>query len=44
MVVDEYLSALELKEHELVLDLGCVNGAIARMMASRDNCIGGSEH
>ncbi|MDR7008899.1 methyltransferase domain-containing protein [Paraburkholderia strydomiana] len=37
-VVDEYVNALELKGHESVLDLGCGTGAIARMIASRDDC------
>jgi ubiquinone/menaquinone biosynthesis C-methylase UbiE len=39
-VVDEYVNALELRGHESILDLGCGTGAIARMIASRDDCSG----
>jgi ubiquinone/menaquinone biosynthesis C-methylase UbiE len=39
-VVGDYLSALELSGSESVLDLGCGTGAIARMIASRDDCNG----
>ncbi|AXF05499.1 methyltransferase domain-containing protein [Paraburkholderia hospita] len=39
-VVGDYLGALALGGNESVLDLGCGTGAIARMIASRDDRIG----